>query len=178
MNAAVWCRVSSSSQDTDNQLIALSEWAERRGLSVTTRYAVEASAFTGKQNPYLNIALKDARLGKFSVLLVSALDRLSRGGIEDLLSILRRFRERGVMVLSLNEPWTDGGEAMGDLLCALMGWVAERESALRSARVRAGQARYVAQGGKLGRAKGAKDKTKRKVANYYRRYERERENRR
>jgi DNA invertase Pin-like site-specific DNA recombinase len=59
-----------------------------------------------------------------------------------------------------------------------LGWVAERESALGSARVRAGQARYVAQGGKLGRAKGAKDETKRKVANYYQRYQRERENRR
>jgi DNA invertase Pin-like site-specific DNA recombinase len=46
----------------------------------------------------LEEALRDARLGKFDVLLVWALDRLSREGVEATLNLLRRFREAGAPV--------------------------------------------------------------------------------
>jgi DNA invertase Pin-like site-specific DNA recombinase len=76
--------------------------------------------------------------GKFDVLTCWALDRLSREGAEAAFGIVRRFRERGVRVMSMQEPWTDaGGEAL-DVLLAIIGWAAQMESKRRSERVKAG----------------------------------------
>ena len=61
-----------------------------------------------------------------------------------------------IRVATLNEY------QMGDLLYALTGWVARMESQRRSERTKAGLARAVAEGKKLGRPKGSKDKKKRK----------------
>ena len=127
MNAAIWCRVSTDDQSNLNQLGALRSWAERRGLTVVNEYRVEESAWTGKHRAALAAAVEDARLGQYEVLLVWALDRLSREGIEATLSTMRHFRERGVRVLSLQEAWTDGPEAMQELLGAFFAWMAQQE---------------------------------------------------
>jgi len=75
-----------------------------------------------------------------------------------------------VRVLSLNEAWTDGPEAMQDLLGSLFAWMAQQESTLRSARVRAGLAKVVANGRRIGRKPGAKDAKPRKRSGYLQRY--------
>ena len=49
----------------------------------------------------------DARLGKYDVLLVWALNRLDRKGVESILGVLCRFHEAGAPVWSLKEPWTE-----------------------------------------------------------------------
>lgn len=171
MNAAIWCRVSTDDQSNLNQLGALRSWAERRGLTVVNEYRVEESAWTGKHRAALATAVEDARLGQYEVLLVWALDRLSREGIEATLSTMRAFRERGVRVLSLQEAWTDGPEAMQELLGAFFAWMAQQESERRSERVRAGLARRKASGLPIGRLQGAKDKVPRRRAGYYARHE-------
>ena len=51
---------------------------------------------------------------------------------------------------------------LGELLYAIAGWVARMESQRRSERTKAGLARVVAQGKKLGRPPGSKDRRKRK----------------
>ena len=106
----------------------------------------------------------------YEVLLVFALDRLSREGCEATLRCIREFRERGVRVLSLNEAWTDRPEAMQDLLGAFFAWMAQQESARRSERVRAGVARRKASGLPIGRLPGARDLKPRRVSGYYARY--------
>src|SRR3954465_13056908 len=99
--AAIWARVSTREQDNQNQLTALREWATRRGFEVEVEYVSEESAWNGKHQAQVNQALQDARLGRYQVLLVWALDRLSREGVEAMLRTMRQFRERGVRVLSL-----------------------------------------------------------------------------
>jgi len=78
------------------------------------------SAFRGKHQPKLAEALEDARRRRYAVLLVWALDRVSREGIEAMLLTARQFRDRGVRVLSLQEPWTDGPQEMQELLGATL----------------------------------------------------------
>jgi len=68
----------------------------------------------------------------------------------------------GARVLSYQESWTEAPGELGELLFAIAGWVARMESHRRSERTRAGLARLVAQGRKLGRPKGSRDKRKRK----------------
>ncbi|MFC1956164.1 recombinase family protein, partial [Chloroflexota bacterium] len=58
------------------------------------------------------------------------------------------------------ESWTEAPGELGELLYALSGWVARMESERRSERTKAGLARLVARGKRLGRPPGSKDKKK------------------
>jgi putative DNA-invertase from lambdoid prophage Rac len=109
------------------------------------------------------------------VLLVLALDRLERGGIEPTLRVMRQLRERGVQVVSVQEPSTDASGELGELLTAVMAWVAWMEAQRRSERVRTGLARRRAPGLPVGRQPGARDRRPRRRSGYVVRWERERE---
>ena len=90
----IWARVSTDDQETGNQLAELRQWAARRGLDVAAEYVIDgASAWKGEHRERLAAALADARLGKFDVLLVWALDRVDCEGVESTLGLLRRFHE-------------------------------------------------------------------------------------
>ena len=174
---AIWARVSGDDQEAANQLGELRSWAERRGFEVAAEYRLgSASAWTGKHRDTLCLALDDARLGRFDVLLVWALDRLSREGIEATLSAMRQFADRGVAVWSLRESWTETSDLdVRELITAIMAWVARMESQRRSERTLAGLARRKAEGLPVGRQPGAKDTRPRKRSGYLSRWERERE---
>jgi putative DNA-invertase from lambdoid prophage Rac len=174
VKAAIWTRVSTSEQDAGNQLPALRKLAHHRGLHVVKEYSVEASAYNGAHRAALSGALEDARHGEFDVLLVWALDRLTREGIEATLATMRRFRERGVLVISHEESWTDGPPEMQEILTAFFAWVAQMESKRRSERIKAGLERRKSEGKPIRRRQGSLDKKPRKRSGYIARYERER----
>jgi DNA invertase Pin-like site-specific DNA recombinase len=83
---AIWARVSTDEQESDNQLAELRHGAARRGLEVAAEYVLDgASAWKGEHREHreqLGQALADTRLGRYDVLLCWALDRLSREGVE------------------------------------------------------------------------------------------------
>ncbi len=164
--AAIWLRVSDPGQHTENQLPDLQAWAERRDLEVVQVYQLQESAWRGAHQTALTQVYEDARRGKFKVLLVWALDRLSREGPLATLEIIDRLSKAGVQVWSYQEPWTEAGGELLDLLLAIAGWVARMESNRRSERTKAGLARAVAQGKRLGRPPGSKDKKKRSRRGY------------
>jgi len=160
--ASIYVRVSTGDQDTANQVLALTEWARKRGYEVVAIYSEEESAWkTGHQRELARL-LQDARKRKFDVMLVWALDRLSREGSLAILSLVHRLKTFGVKVISYQESWTEAPGELAELLYALTGWVARMESQRRSERTRAGLARVVAQGKRLGRPPGSKDRRKRK----------------
>jgi DNA invertase Pin-like site-specific DNA recombinase len=112
--------------------------------------------------------LIDKRRGEFSVLVVWAVDRLCRQGIEELLRLIRELRERNVSLVSHQEPWLNGTDATTELLAAVAAWVATQESVRRSERIRAGLARRRAQGKPMGggASKRGKDKRPRRTDGY------------
>ncbi len=122
---AIWYRVSKTEQKTANQLDELRQWAQRKGFEITCDYVFEVSASNGgaEHREMLGQALADARLGRFEVMLVLALDRVSREGAEVTLAILRRFAGHGTAVSSLEEPWTETADPkMAELLASLYAW--------------------------------------------------------
>ncbi len=167
---AIWARVSSSEQDADNQIAQLRRLAERRGLDVVEIYKVQESAWKGAHQKALNQVYADARRGRFQVLLVWALDRLSREGPLATLEIVHRLGRAGVQVVSYQEPWTEAAGELRDLLLSIAGWVAQMESRRRSERTKAGLERARREGKRLGRPKGSKDKRKRSRRGYLLRY--------
>jgi putative DNA-invertase from lambdoid prophage Rac len=170
-NAAMWLRVSTGHQDTDNQVPDVERFAAHHGHAITARYEVSESAWNGGKDGgeykrTLKQALDDAHAGKFSVLIVWALDRITREGAEGALRIIRQFRERGCIVVSVKESWLNGAPEIQDVLVAFAGWMAQQESARRSERIKAGLERRRAEGKPVGRVVGARDKTRRKRAGY------------
>ena len=178
-DAATWLRVSTGHQDSDNQAPDVDRFTTHHGYEVAWTYTVSDSAWNGGRDGgeykrVLQQALDDAHAGKFSVLVVWALDRITREGAEGALRIIRQFRERGCIVVSVKESWLNSSPEVQDVLVAFAGWMAQQESDRRSERIRAGLARRQAQGKPIGRQPGSADKKPRKRSGYVARWERER----
>jgi len=162
MRTSIYVRVSTGQQDTANQLSVLKDWAQQRGFEVTGVYSEEESAWKAGHQRELAHLQQDARKRKFDILLVWSLDRLSREGPLAILSLVNSLKIYGVKVLSYQESWTEAPGELAELLYALTGWVARMESQRRSERTKAGLARAIRDGKKLGRPVGAKDRKRRK----------------
>jgi DNA invertase Pin-like site-specific DNA recombinase len=65
-------------------------------------------------------------LKRDDVVIVSALDRLRRGGPFKTLSILNEITSRGAAYRSLAEPWADTTHELGEVLAALVGYIARK----------------------------------------------------
>ncbi len=162
MRIAIYSRVSTTEQDTNNQLLILREWANLRNYRITDTYEEEESAWRSGHQRQLSSLLQDANKRKFDAIVVWALDRLSREGPLAILTLVNRLKLCGVKVISYQESWTEAPGELGELLFALAGWVARMESQRRSERTKAGLARLKTQGKCLGRPPGSKDKKKRR----------------
>ena len=162
MKDVIYARVSSPDQQTTNQTEVLRAWIEQRGYTLVQIYQENESAWRNGHQRELAKLLDDARKRKFDTVLVWALDRLSREGPLAILTLVNRLKLCGVRVISYQESWTEAPGEIADLLYALTGWVARMESQRRSERTKAGLARVKAQGKRLGRPPGSKDKRKRR----------------
>jgi DNA invertase Pin-like site-specific DNA recombinase len=127
---AVWIRVSTNKQSTQNQYADLMEWIEFRGWELTKIY--DLTGVSARHNAHAKIlkqAQTDARANQFNTLVVWALDRLDRGGAEALLRIVRDFMEVGCDVISKTESWTEtSNPQVKELLLSVAGWGAGLES--------------------------------------------------
>jgi len=166
----IYLRVSSSEQSTENQLPALEKWIDDRGYKLVDVYSENESAWRFGHQRELSRLFADLRRRKVDICLVWALDRLTREGVAAILNLVDRFKRYGVRVVSLQESWTEAPGDMADLLYAITGWVANFESRRRSERTKAGLARAVEEGKKLGRPKGSRDKRERRTTGYLLRY--------
>ena len=167
---AIYARVSTDEQTTDNQVPALKEYAERQGWEVAKVYTEEVRAWKNGRQKELKELLIRASYHDYDILLIWALDRMTREGIGRIMELFRTFRSYQVKVVSIQEPWLGQNGVMDDLLIAVAGWAAEFESKRRSERIKAAIARKKAAGEPVGRKPGAKDKRPRKRLGYYERY--------
>ncbi len=148
MKAAIYARVSTAEQSTDNQLPDLEALAFRRGFDIVRVFSENVSAV--KTRPEFDAMIAEAHRGKFEVLLVWSLDRLHRSMVGALQTVLDLDR-RGVQVVSYKEPWLDTGGPVRSLLIGIFGWVAEQERLRIGDRTRAGLERARRRGVRLGR---------------------------
>lgn len=168
---AIYARVSTEDQTTDNQIPALEEYCHRYGWTVKKIYSEEASAWRSGRQSELKQLLIRASHHDYDIVLIWSLDRLTRQGIGMIMQLVSTFKGYGCRVVSLQETWTQQGDGMmDDLLYAIFAWVAEFESKRRSERIKAAIARKRARGEPVGRKVGAKDNGKRKRTGYLLRY--------
>jgi DNA invertase Pin-like site-specific DNA recombinase len=149
--AVIYARVSTDSQTTENQLVALKEVAARRGWQIVGEYCDNGiSGAKGRAGrPAFDRMLKDASKRKFDVAMAWAIDRMGRS-LRDLIDTIEHLEATGVD-LYLDQQNIDTTTPHGKLLFQITGAFAEFERSMIRQRVNAGLARARAQGKKLGR---------------------------
>lgn len=148
---ALYARVSTGDQTTENQLPPLRAWAQAAGHVVVEEFEDHAiSGAKGRdKRPALDRMLKLAAARKVDMIAVVALDRLGRS-MPHLVQIGEELRSLGVH-LFVQRMGLDTSTPTGQLMFNLLGAFAEFERALLIERTHAGLQRARRQGKKLGR---------------------------
>ena len=146
---AVYCRVSTSDQTTENQKRDLTRYCESRDW--VTAHVYEDVGISGAQDqrPALDELMLQARKQKFDVVLVWKFDRFARS-VQHLLQALQEFQGLGIDFVSYSEG-VDTSTAMGRMVFTFLGAIAEFERSLLRERVKAGMDRAKAEGVHCGR---------------------------
>lgn len=150
MRAAIYLRVSTDKQETENQAIQLREFAARQGWQIVREYCDYESGSKSDRAEFQQM-FADASRRKFDMVLFWALDRLSREGVYQTLQHLNRLESYGVAFRSFTEPYFDSCGVFKDAVIAIMATLAKQERIKRAERTKAGLARVRAAGKKLGR---------------------------
>jgi putative DNA-invertase from lambdoid prophage Rac len=154
-----YARVSKALDQTpENQLMELRAWAKAGGHEVVEVFVDEISSRDTR--PAKEECMRQLRLGYAEAVAFVALDRWGRD-MAELVMNFEEFISSGIGLISLREGLnlnTATGKLHAHILSAFANFERER---IRE-RTISGLARAKAQGKKLGRPKGAKDKKKRK----------------
>ena len=160
LRAVLWTRVSTREQTTEIQLPKLRAAAKERGYRVVRHFNLPGVSAYRQENQYkkaINQLYKAAKSGAFDVVLVTALDRITRKGGESLVTILETLDAYGVSVISLREGFTEHkaddkwGRFVQKMLIEFIGILGEEESDKISERTIDGHKTARAKGVTLGR---------------------------
>ena len=146
--AALYMRVSTLDQHPETQLYDLRQMAQRRGYQIVEQYTDRISGAKAKR-PGLDSMMRDARRGRFDVLLVWASDRIARS-VKHFLEVLDEMNRLNVEFVSFREQ-IDTGDPLGRAVVVIIGAIAELERNLIIERVRAGMRRPKLEGRHIGR---------------------------
>lgn len=154
---AIYLRVSTDEQTTENQLLELMKVVQQSEWKVYKIY--EDAGISGAKGrdkrPEFDQMQKDAVRRKFNIVLAWSVDRLGRS-VQDLISFLNELHTVGCD-LYLHQQGVDTTTPAGKAMFQMLGVFAEFERAMIQERVKAGLARAKAKGVRLGRAKVSKE---------------------
>jgi DNA invertase Pin-like site-specific DNA recombinase len=139
--AALYLRVSTGEQTTENQRRELVAAADQRGWQIAAIYADEGISGAGGRDkrPGLDTLLKGATRGKFDVAMAWSVDRVGRSLI-DLVGTLQDLHGAKVD-LFLHQQAIDTTTPSGKAMFGMMGVFAEFERSMMQERIKAGMAR-------------------------------------
>ena len=149
---AIYARVSTAEQTTENQLLELRRYVEARGWAAT-EYVDNGVSGAKDRRPALDQLTTDVKRHKVEAVVCWRLDRLGRN-LRHLVLLLDEWQARGVAFVTLGEG-IDTSTAAGRLVAGVLGSIAEFERARVQERIHAGLRRARAQGKRLGRRRSA-----------------------
>lgn len=150
--AALYVRVSTEDQTTANQRPELEALAEQRGWNVMRVYDETASAVGAR--PVFAELVRDARRGRFDVVVVWKLDRLGRSLAGNVL-VIEELQGLGVDVVSARDSWLDTTGPQRSLMIGIFSGLAQYERELLGERTKAGMARAQRAGIHVGRPRAS-----------------------
>jgi DNA invertase Pin-like site-specific DNA recombinase len=146
--AGLYMRVSTLDQHPETQLLDLRQMAAQRGYEIVHEYTDRISGAKARR-PGLDELMRDARRGRFDVVLVWASDRIARS-VKHFLDVLDELNRLNIEYVSFRENIDTGGP-LGRAIVIIVGAVAELERNLIVERVRAGMRRARLEGRHIGR---------------------------
>ena len=177
--AIIFSRCSSSGaisierrQDTTRQVEDLKQYAATNDLKVVKTFEEHISGGkSNKERPLLQEALAFSLDNHIDIILISELSRLGRR-CDEILETIKFLKDHHINCYFLKEQLCvfspDGKEnPYLTIMCAVLGTAAELERETIYYRLKSGRDKYVRDGGKLGKPKGAGKKTKDKLATEY-----------
>ena len=157
LDVAVYVRVSTSGQTTENQLIELSEVCDRNKWHITNVYNETISGTKGvDERAELNRLLQDASRKKFSKVVVWSVDRVGRS-MKHLVTVLSQLKDLGCDIYSYKQA-IDTSTTMGSSFFHMIGIFAELENNMRAERQKIGIRRALENGAKFSRKSIMSDK--------------------
>ena len=153
MKVAIYVRVSTNEQTTENQVRELTAWADRAGHEIVAIY--DDNGISGAKGREYRVEfdklLKGAVRREFDLVAAWSVDRLGRS-LQDLIGFLQELHGSGVD-LYLHQQALDTTTPGGKAMFQMMGVFAEFERSMISERVKSGLARAKSNGKTLGRPK-------------------------
>ena len=146
--AAIYARVSTNEQTTENQVMELEALAAQRGLTIIQIY--EDKGYSGKtdQRPAFQSMIKDAVSGRFNVLLCWHIDRLGRS-LVDVVNTVQSIQAANVELI-LQQQSIDTTTPVGKAMLSMCAVFSELELSMMKER----QAIGIQRARKLGKYKG------------------------
>jgi DNA invertase Pin-like site-specific DNA recombinase len=146
---AIYARVSTNDQTTQNQVLVLRELAESQDATVVFEFLDNGISGVKKDREALNAMLNAAKSRKFETLYVYSIDRLSRS-VKNLLETVETLNNLGITIVFKREN-IDTQTAMGQFFLTVLGAMGSWEREVTISRINAGIARAKAEGKKMGR---------------------------
>jgi len=157
LDIALYVRVSTSSQHTENQIYELKEICKRNRWNIVEIYDETISGTKGvNERAELNRMLEDATRKKFSKIVVWSVDRLSRS-MKSLVNVLSQLKDIDCDIYSYQQG-IDTSTTMGSSFFHMIGIFSELENNIRKERQSIGIRRALENGAKFGRKSIMSDK--------------------
>lgn len=150
-----YIRVSTDKQTVENQRFEVQKFATNKQLVVDRWVSETASGTKSASERKLGTLLKKMKKG--DILIISEISRLGRN-LMGIMSILNQCMTKETMVLTVKEKYELGNNINSQILAFAFGLSAQIERDLISQRTKEGLARRKAEGKKLGRPTGNKNK--------------------
>ncbi len=147
--AALYLRVSTLDQHPETQVHDLRQMAAQRNLEIVGEYVDHGISGTKARRPGLDSLMRDARRGRFDIVLVWACDRVARS-TKHFLDVLDELNHLNIEFVSFRENIDTSGP-LGRAIVVIVGAIAELERSLIVERVRAGMRRARLEGRHIGR---------------------------
>lgn len=149
--AALYLRVSTDQQTTENQRLVLMEVAQRLGWTIVQVFEDQgiSGAKGREQRPGFDGLIKAITRGEVEIVAAWSVDRLGRS-LKDLVAFLDDIQAKGCD-LYLHQQAIDTSTPSGRMLFGLLSVFSEFERSMVKARVNAGLDRARARGVRLGR---------------------------
>ena len=162
MNAVIYARVSSTNdrQSTDRQVSDLNAYASKNEINVIKTFEEHISgAKRNEERPVLRECLDYCIENNVDTLLISELSRLGRN-VDEVLANVKHCKDNNLNIYFQKENLSifqaDGSKnPFLNIFISVLGTCAEMERENIKFRLNSGRAKYIAEGGKLGRKEGS-----------------------
>jgi DNA invertase Pin-like site-specific DNA recombinase len=144
MRVAIYLRVSTRKQESDNQLLQLQDYVSRQGweLDDAHLYVDKVTGSGKKTRKQFDACMLAAAQRKFDLILFWALDRFSREGVSKTFGYVEQLKAWSVDWRSYTQPFLRTGNQMTDeIVLATFAALAKQERLTISERTLAGLAR-------------------------------------